>query len=170
MSNPYLEPTEWFATLPTVFASACVLLTDVHDRVLLVKPNYRPGWSIPGGIVEDGESPHDGARREIYEELGLRVEAGALLVLDWAPPLGERPRSMVNFLFDGGTISDGTPLRLQEEELDDLGFFPWEQAAALLPVTTAPRLPAARRARKDQRAVYLPHEAAPWSHIVEGAP
>ncbi|WP_055482441.1 NUDIX domain-containing protein [Sphaerimonospora mesophila] len=160
MSKPYLEPPEWFATLPTVYASACLLLTDVHDHVLLVKPNYRPGWAIPGGIVEAGESPHDGARREVHEELGLRVEAGALLVLDWAPPLGDRPRSMVNFLFDGGTIADGTPLLLQEEELDDAGFFPWEQATALLPAATAPRLPAARRARKDGHAVYLPNEAA----------
>lgn len=67
---------------------------------------------------------------------------------------------MVSFLFDGGTVAEGTPLVLQEEELDDAGFFPWEHAVTLLPPPIAPRLPAARRARKDGRTVYLPREPA----------
>ncbi|WP_031160627.1 NUDIX hydrolase [Streptosporangium roseum] len=48
--------------------------TDAEDRVLLVKPNYRPGWSFPYGVVEAGEAPHDGAVREVAEELaGYRL-------------------------------------------------------------------------------------------------
>lgn len=159
MSESHLDPQQWFASLPTVFASAGLLLTDVHDRVLLVKPNYRPLWSLPGGIIEHGEPPHEAARREVHEELGLRIDTGPLLVVSWLPPNEERPRSMVHFLFDGGTISDGTPLRLQADELDDAAFFPWEEAVTMLPAATAPRLPAARRARKDHRPVYLPIEA-----------
>ncbi|MEV7013116.1 NUDIX hydrolase [Streptosporangium sp. NPDC051022] len=156
MSKPYLEPAEWYATLPSVFASACLLLTDVQDRVLLVKPNYRPYWSVPGGVIESGEAPHDCAAREVGEELGLSVKAGALLVVHWSPPFDERPRPMVNFLFDGGTVDDPTGIRLQAEELDDLAFLPWDEAATLLPAHTSARITAARRARQEGRTAYLP--------------
>ena len=44
MSSRFLAPPEWYASLPTVHVSACALLTDSEDRVLLVKPNYRPYW------------------------------------------------------------------------------------------------------------------------------
>ncbi|MEV4021156.1 NUDIX hydrolase [Nonomuraea angiospora] len=156
MSKSFLEPAEWYATLPAFYASACVLLTDTEDRVLMVKPNYRPHWSIPGGIMEADELPHECAVREIDEELGLRVALSGLLVVDWVLPAGDRPQSMVNFLFDGGTVTDPGRIVLQTSELDDFGFFPWDEAARLLPDTTTARIPAARRARKDARTVYLP--------------
>jgi 8-oxo-dGTP pyrophosphatase MutT (NUDIX family) len=158
VSQPYLDPPDWYASLPTVYLSACVLLTDYADRVLLVKPSYRPYWAVPGGTVDDGESPHQCATREIHEELGLRVQLGDLLVVDWAPPLGDRPRPMMNFIFDGGTLVDPAALHLQRDELDDARFWSWEEAAAHLPANTAARIPAARQARKSQRTIYLPAE------------
>ncbi|GAT71259.1 NUDIX hydrolase [Planomonospora sphaerica] len=160
MSKPYLDPPEWYATLPTIYTSACMLLTDEHDRVLLVKPNYRPYWAIPGGVVEAGEAPHECVTREITEELGLTVPAGELLVVDWVPPYGQRPRPMMNFLFDGGTLTDPGRIRLQTDELDAAEFFSWEDAATRMPDDTAARIPAARRARKNARTVYLPADSA----------
>ncbi|MFG6195397.1 NUDIX domain-containing protein [Nonomuraea sp. JJY05] len=156
MSKSFLEPAEWYATLPAFYASACVLLTDAEDRVLMVKPNYRPYWAIPGGIMEADEHPHECAVREVDEELGLRVAVTGLLVVDWVLPMGDRPQSMVNFVFDGGTVTDPGQIVLQVSELDDFGFFPWDEAARLLPATTTARIPAARQARKDARTVYLP--------------
>ncbi|MBB5964222.1 NUDIX domain-containing protein [Planomonospora venezuelensis] len=155
MSQPFLDPAEWYATLPTAFVSACLLLTDTEDRVLLVKPNYRPYWMIPGGVIEPGELPQECAVREIGEELGLIVRAGGLLVVDWSPPVDDRPRVLVNFLFDGGVLEEPIEIRLQAEELDDAAFLPWDEAAARLAAHTAPRLAAARRARKDGRTAYL---------------
>jgi ADP-ribose pyrophosphatase YjhB (NUDIX family) len=34
---------------------AGVLLTDAHDRVLLVEPAYQDDWGIPGGAAEADE-------------------------------------------------------------------------------------------------------------------
>jgi ADP-ribose pyrophosphatase YjhB (NUDIX family) len=133
-----------------------MLLTDTDDRILLVKPNYRTYWAIPGGMVEAGEAPHQCVTREVAEELGLRITAGELLVVDWVPPQGDRPRVMTNYIFDGGVIDDPAAIQLQNEELDDARFWTWEQAEARMPANTAARIPAARNARKDQRTIYLP--------------
>jgi 8-oxo-dGTP diphosphatase len=55
----------------------------VHDgRVLLVKRGNEPlkgHWSIPGGLLELGESLRQGAAREALEETGLVVEVGEVL-------------------------------------------------------------------------------------------
>ncbi|MEV0348437.1 NUDIX hydrolase [Nonomuraea sp. NPDC050680] len=158
MSQTYLPPEQWYASLPTVHLSACMLLTDDADRVLLVKPNYRPYWAVPGGMVDEGEPPHVCAVREVGEELGLQVELGALLVIDWIPAMGDRRRPMVNFIFDGGIVTDPSRIRLQTDELDAAQFWLWDEAATKLPADTAARIPAARAARKSQHTIFLPAE------------
>jgi 8-oxo-dGTP pyrophosphatase MutT (NUDIX family) len=70
------EEAAWYARLPTMFAAAAALFTSADGRVLLVKPNYRDHWSLPGGILEHGEPPHEGCRREVKEELGLDITPG----------------------------------------------------------------------------------------------
>ncbi|MFE1312442.1 NUDIX domain-containing protein [Streptomyces sp. NPDC058755] len=42
-------------------------------RVLLVHHRWR-GWVPPGGRVEPGETPREGARRELFEETGVKAE------------------------------------------------------------------------------------------------
>jgi ADP-ribose pyrophosphatase YjhB (NUDIX family) len=52
------------------------------DRVVLVKRGHPPllgEWSIPGGLLEVGETVRAAAVREAFEETGLTVETGELL-------------------------------------------------------------------------------------------
>jgi 8-oxo-dGTP diphosphatase len=52
------------------------------DRVVLVKRGHAPligEWSIPGGMLEVGETLRQAAVREVLEETGLHVEVGELL-------------------------------------------------------------------------------------------
>lgn len=49
----------------------------VHEGSLLVlRQPHRPGWSLPGGLLNRGESAAQGVEREVLEETGLRVEVG----------------------------------------------------------------------------------------------
>jgi len=63
------------------------VLVKRGDKVLLVRRRFDPGrgkWSIPGGLVELGETVRDAALREVYEETGLNVKLDRLLgVVDY---------------------------------------------------------------------------------------
>jgi 8-oxo-dGTP diphosphatase len=153
--SEWVEPDVWYAQLPAFYAAAAVLATDPAGRVLLVKPNYRDHWVMPGGYVDAGEFPHDTVAREVNEELGLDLTPGRLLVVDWAPPAGPRPKPIINFVFDGGTIYDTRRIQLRTEELDDFGFFQPSEMTSRLPAAISPRVPAGLHARNSGETAYL---------------
>jgi 8-oxo-dGTP pyrophosphatase MutT (NUDIX family) len=152
----FLDAAEWYETLATLYGTAAALITSPSGDVLLVKPNYRDFWSLPGGILEDGEPPHAGCAREVLEEIGLSVPVGPLLAVAWIAPDGLRPRPLVAFVFDGGVLADPSSIVLQEEELDDYRFVPPSELAEYLPSHMAERVTAAVRARESGGAVYVP--------------
>jgi len=52
------------------------------NRVVVVRRAHEPlkgQWSVPGGVLELGETLHSGAAREALEETGLVVEVGEVL-------------------------------------------------------------------------------------------
>ncbi|MER8088164.1 NUDIX hydrolase [Streptomyces sp. NPDC094048] len=109
----------YIAGLPRVLAAAATVFRDARGHVLLVEPNYREGWALPGGTVESdtGESPRQAAHRETVEEIGLDLKPGRLLAIDWARG-PERP-PIAAYLYDGGVLDEAAlkAIRLQEEEL-----------------------------------------------------
>jgi len=51
------------------------LICIQNTRILLVKRALAPAkgsWGLPGGFIEKGETPEDGARRELLEETNLK--------------------------------------------------------------------------------------------------
>ncbi|MFG1711184.1 NUDIX domain-containing protein [Nonomuraea sp. M3C6] len=100
---------------------ADVLIRDEHDHVLLVDPAYKPDWDLPGGMAEANESPAAAARRELKEELGLDIEIGRPLVVDWVSPHGPWDDSLM-FIFDGGIRSHQqlSQLKIVDPELCSL--------------------------------------------------
>ncbi|WCD89541.1 hypothetical protein KPP03845_105962 [Streptomyces xanthophaeus] len=109
----------YIASLPRVLAGAAALYRDAQGRVLIVEPNYREGWVLPGGTVESdrGESPRTAARRESAEEIGIDVPLGRLLAVDWV--LGPARPPIVAYLYDGGVLDAEqlASIELQQEEL-----------------------------------------------------
>ncbi|HUC56473.1 MAG TPA: NUDIX hydrolase [Streptosporangiaceae bacterium] len=154
----FTEPDVWFAGLPGVVIAAGALVTDPDGRVLLVKPNYRELWSLPGGICEFGEAPHAGAAREVAEEVGLEVPIGQLLALDWSRPYGPEARPIMHFIFDGGQIADSDSIVVQESELEGFRFTAPDELPVHLPPRGFARVAGALRALESGTLVFLPHE------------
>ena len=144
------------ARLPRKVVSGAMLLLDEAGRLLILKPTYKDGWEIPGGLAEAGESPWQAAHREVLEEVGLDREAGALLSVEWRPPM-ENVGDGVHFIFDGGlvTAAQAASLRLQASEIAEARFLPPEEACALLPGRLAARVRPALAVRPHGPPVYL---------------
>ncbi len=160
MANPGLRAErDWHASLPGVVVTAAGLIGDDAGRVLVVKPNYRDYWTLPGGICEFRETPQAGCAREVAEEIGLALRVGRLLAVDWRPPLavyGPDARPSVHFVFDCGALASLSGVRLQAEELDDCRFASEAELGDLLPDTSLPRVLAARAALSSGSVSYVP--------------
>jgi 8-oxo-dGTP pyrophosphatase MutT (NUDIX family) len=102
-------------------------------RVLIVNPTYKPGWDLPGGMVEANESPLAAARRELVEELGLQLPSCTLLCIDWVPPHGPWDDQLA-FSFDGGQLLDTERDRLavRDDERSEFRFVRAEELGDLL--------------------------------------
>jgi ADP-ribose pyrophosphatase YjhB (NUDIX family) len=142
------------AALPAIPAAAGALIFDGAGRLLILKPTYKTGWTIPGGVMEaDGETPWEACRREVREECGLEVHGGRLACVDFRPPRPGRPGGM-RFLFDCGVADDValSSISLQEQEIAAYLLVPLDEAFELL------RGPIRRRVRaavRKRRCVYL---------------
>lgn len=134
--------------------AAAVLFTDARGRVLVVKPTYKPGWELPGGGVDQDESPRAAATREVLEELGIHRTAGGLLVVDYVPGRRVRSEGLI-VVFDGGTLEDTAALRLPADELSEWAFVEPRRLAEYLPARKARRAEAALAAREAATASYL---------------
>ncbi|MFC5666354.1 NUDIX domain-containing protein [Kitasatospora misakiensis] len=139
--------------------AAGVLFFDEEDRVLLVKPTYKPGWEIPGGYLHAGETPREGAAREVMEELGITPSIGRLLVADWAPHPAEGDKLL--FVFDGGVLPVGELDRITVDhvEIGEYAFRTTDQLDALLFPRLSRRVRAAYVAKARSETVYLEHGA-----------
>jgi 8-oxo-dGTP diphosphatase len=150
----WVDPAIWYKQLPTVHVAALALISDPAGNILLVKPNYRPYWTLPGGMADKGESPDATVAREVKEELGITFVPGRLAVVDWAPPQGKRQRPLIAFVFDGGVI-DRPSITLQHSELDEWDFFSVDKLGELMPERSVTRIRSATQAAHRQATLLL---------------
>lgn len=94
---------------------AHVLVTDEAGRVLVVRTTYLgPGWMLPGGRVEQSETPHEAAVRETREETGIEVTVDRLVLVD------AHRRRNVSFVYVGRPV--GGDLAPQFGEIAEVGW------------------------------------------------
>jgi len=109
------------AFLPVGPVPAVGVAVVESGNVLLVRRRFAPmegTWAFPGGFLEVGESPEDAARREVFEETGLRVRLAGLL----GSYRGGGRRGGVVFICYRGVVEGG---RLAPgDDASEAGFFP----------------------------------------------
>jgi DNA-binding transcriptional MerR regulator/ADP-ribose pyrophosphatase YjhB (NUDIX family) len=150
------ERAEYLAGLPKKRTAAGALFSDDLGRTLLVEPTYRPHWLLPGGVVAADESPLAATERAIRHELGLPLEPGRLLVVDWVPPSPDRIEGLL-FVYDGATLSSdqSAAIALPQAELRSWAWCTDDELQDRLPAHMLRRTLAALQARADGTTLYL---------------
>lgn len=60
---------------PLIFVGSVTILIDEFGRLLLQQRKFPLGaWGITGGLMELGESTEEVAKREVFEETGLKID------------------------------------------------------------------------------------------------
>lgn len=66
----------WRIFRGTPIAGVSVVVINLNGDVLLLRHSYGPKvWALPGGGLNPGEDPEECARREVMEELGLKLDS-----------------------------------------------------------------------------------------------
>ena len=69
----------WFRLTRPMTLGVRGLVTDDEGRIGLVRHSYVPGWMLPGGGVEKGETAGVALARELAEELGVSLDGTPVL-------------------------------------------------------------------------------------------
>lgn len=123
-----IDTKEYDKTLPRKLMGSGALFTNTEGKILVVVPTYKPEWEIPGGTVEESESPKQTCLREVKEELGVDVPIGRLLALNYREE-SELVSELLLFLFDGRVLSDEQieSIKLPPDELREFRFLTLEE-------------------------------------------
>jgi len=120
--------------VPGIPASAGAMIFDRKGRLLILKPTYKSGWTIPGGVMEaEGETPWEACRREVAEECGLKVRRARLACVDFRRPRPGRSGG-IRFLFDCGRLDDDAlaSITIQPDEISQYRIVKLDTALPML--------------------------------------
>jgi 8-oxo-dGTP pyrophosphatase MutT (NUDIX family) len=116
------------------------LVLTATDEVFLVRHSYLPGFHLPGGGVDPGESAHDAVARELREEGNLELGSPATLFGVYFNEALDRRDHVL--LYVARDAHQPAPPKVPNPEILEAGFFHVDQ----LPDTTTP----ATRRRIDE--------------------
>lgn len=116
---------------PVHITASGIVVSDDAARTALHLHKRLNMWLQPGGHIEPGESPADGALRESREEIGVPVrhqtEGGLLVHLDVHPgPKGHTHLDLRYLLRAPGTVPQPA-----HGESTQVGWFTWAEAQAM---------------------------------------
>jgi len=116
---------------PVVSVGAIIIKVN---KVLLVKRAHEPSrglWSIPGGVVELGETAQEALRREVKEECGLKIDIGPVFDVVNAIVKGKNGRIVYHYViidflarYKSGNLKIASDIRnarwFRKDEITDL--------------------------------------------------
>ncbi|MDB5431857.1 MAG: mismatch repair protein MutT [Caulobacter sp.] len=95
------------------------LVVNDQGQVLLIEHTYMPGWYMPGGGVEKGETCEQSVIRELHEEAGIHVEGRPVLVSVHSNHLRFPGDHVLIYRIDAWTQTEPT----QKGEILQIGWF-----------------------------------------------
>lgn len=110
----------WFRLRRGMTLGVRAAVFNAEGHVFLVRHSYAPGWLLPGGGVERGETIYDAVDRELLEEGGLVVEGRPVLHALFSNEVKFRGDHVACFVIREFRRQDWTPTI----EIKEARFFP----------------------------------------------
>lgn len=148
-------------SFPEKRVSSIGFIQNDELKILLVKPSYYKYWHLPGGFVDENESPLVAVSREIKEEVNLDLEPDRLMIINYHSG-SEQQKEVLVFIFDYGIIQHENfkALTVDHAEIVDYGFFTKQEALNLVGPD-----------KKDQlRMCYRAHETSEFFYLNDNKP
>jgi 8-oxo-dGTP diphosphatase len=102
--------------------AGCVIYNDKKELLLLHRNAKRVQWELPGGKIDNNETPEETAKRELLEELGIRINI--------VKKMGEKDFTedgiAMNYVWFLAEIESGKA-ELIEKRFDEMRYFTWEE-------------------------------------------
>ncbi|MFJ8754925.1 NUDIX domain-containing protein [Streptomyces sp. NPDC102441] len=157
-----------------LWVGTSVLITNTLGQVLIQHVDYRDTCLLPGGAVDEGESPAHAATRELMEELGVTAHVDRGLAVDWVSTGAVNTPAVMRFpgeilhVFDGGTWDDDriAEIRLPPSEITAVEFVEPARLPELLAPADARRALSALRARINAAGAVLLENGLPIAPTV----
>ncbi|WP_446044886.1 NUDIX domain-containing protein [Streptomyces olivaceus] len=141
-------------------AAGSLALWQLDGEIALFLPTYNQrGWYLPGGALEQDESPEHALSRELLEETGLRRQPLRLLVIESvrADPARDKPAGE-NWLWqvEPLTRQEWDNIRLPPQELKDKRLVPPSDLGQFVRPALERRIRTALKAQANNTTLYLP--------------
>lgn len=148
-----------YKNLPRKKMAAGAIVFNDRNEILLVKPGYKEFWSIPGGVIEENESPRTTCLREVKEEVNVELKNLRFLGVDYIRKDGDVDEYLhLMFCADKLNKKQQEGIKIDGDELLDFKFVSPEEAIKLLGAEKrklAIRLPKCLEAIKNNTAFYV---------------
>jgi 8-oxo-dGTP pyrophosphatase MutT (NUDIX family) len=133
------------AIAPSFTVGAMAIIERADGSRLFVRHIYRKHWGVPGGLLERGETPEEAVAREVFEEVGLRIQLlGEPAVVVDADP------QRVDIVFRARPIDEDDPVAAVSPEIEEVRWFPADQTPELQHETAGALVALARSSRAPQ--------------------
>ena len=124
------EMKSWRAEQPQKMVAAKVVIKSDRGNILTVQPSYKNTWQLPGGGVDDGESPEGAAVREVKEETGLNISVNDLILKG---TIYKKDEELLLVLFEYKyLLEEDVIIQVEEGEISGYQFAPPAETASHL--------------------------------------
>ena len=144
-----------YNNLPKKRSGASCIFVNENNEILIAKSPYKDYWTLPGGTIEENESPHTACAREVKEELGLENVPLSFVCVGYENTKGSG--ECYQFVFYGGVLNNSqiSQIKLQTTEISKFKFIPRDQTHNYLKRITAERILKCLSAIEDGMVIYL---------------
>lgn len=122
---------------PMTLGVRAIVINEAERSVFLVRHTYVPGWQLPGGGVETGETVEEALRHELLEEGNIEMTAPPRLAAVYLNRAASRRDHVALFVIEG--FRQTAPKR-GDREIAEAGFFPLDALPAGTTRATRERL------------------------------